>query len=165
MSGETTPIYFSTYIGKRFFNKVLKHCRSNWNTYKPEDHMVLYRSPECVGYAELEWPSKYMTICCISFHPCRSITKQIWLCHKNGQGQPSVFIWRNLIVPEYPKRYTKFQDHPLLGSEEDSFSRFLPYMSLEAILAMWPGTFEQIFILISLGGSIRNLASIDPVLF
>ena len=26
MSGETTPIYFSTYIGQRFFNKVLKYC-------------------------------------------------------------------------------------------------------------------------------------------
>ena len=22
---------------------------------KPEDHMVLYRSPECIGYAELEF--------------------------------------------------------------------------------------------------------------
>ena len=59
-----------------------------------------------------------MTICCISFHPCRSITKQIWPCYKNGQGQPSVFIWRNLIVLEYPKLYTKFQDHRPLGSEE-----------------------------------------------
>ena len=54
MSGETTPIYFSTYIGERFFDKVLKHCRSNWYTYKPEDHTVLYRSPECIGYAKLE---------------------------------------------------------------------------------------------------------------
>ena len=62
-----------------------------------------------------------MTICCISFHPCRSITKQIWTCHKNGQGQLSVFIWRNLIVLEYPKLYTKFQDHRLLGSEEGFF--------------------------------------------
>ena len=29
MSGETTPIYFSTYMSKIFVNKVLKHCRSN----------------------------------------------------------------------------------------------------------------------------------------
>ena len=70
--------------------------------------MVLYRSPECVGYAELEQPWKYMTICCISFHPCRSITKLIQLCHKNGQGQPSVIIWTYLVVLEYLVLYTKF---------------------------------------------------------
>ena len=38
---------------------------------------VLYRSPECIGYAVLEQAWKCMTICCISFHSCRSIRKQI----------------------------------------------------------------------------------------
>ena len=42
---------------------------------KSEDPMVLYRSPECIGYAELEQAWKYMTICCISLHLCRSIRK------------------------------------------------------------------------------------------
>ena len=38
-------------------------------------------------------------------------------------------------------------------------------MGLDAILVMWPGTFEQIFILASRGGSIWNLASNGLVLF
>ena len=38
--------------------------------------MVLYRSPEHCGYAELEQAWKYMTICCISFQQC-GIRKQI----------------------------------------------------------------------------------------
>ena len=106
-----------------------------------------------------------MTICCISFHPCRSITKQIWPCHKNSQGQPSVIIWINLVVLAYPMLYTKFQCHRPLGSEKGDFWRFLQYMDLEAILVMWPGTFEQIFIPISHGGSIWNLASIGLSVF
>ena len=39
------------------------------------------------------------------------------------------------------------------------FWRCLPFMGLEAILVMWPWTFEQIFIQTSHGGSIGNLAS------
>ena len=35
--------------------------------------LVLYRSPECIGYTESEQAWKYMTICCISFQPCRRI--------------------------------------------------------------------------------------------
>ena len=66
-----------------------------------------------------------MTICCISFHPCRSIMKQIWPCHKNEQGQPSVIIWKNLVVLEYPILHTKIQGHQVLGSEERDFWRFL----------------------------------------
>ena len=61
--------------------------------------VVLYRSPECTAHAEQAW--EYMTICCINFHPCRSIRKQIWPCHKNGQGQPSVIFLTNLVVLEY----------------------------------------------------------------
>ena len=37
---------------------------------------ILYCSAECIGYAGLEQAWKYMTICCISFHPCRRIRKQ-----------------------------------------------------------------------------------------
>ena len=45
--------------------------------------MVLYCSLECWGWilAELEQTWKYMGAqCCTSFHPCRSIRKQIWPC-------------------------------------------------------------------------------------
>ena len=80
--------------------------------------MVQYCSTECKGYAELEQPWKYMTVCCVSFYPCRSIRKQIWPCHKNGQGRPSVIIWTNLVVLEYTMLYTKFQGHRPLGSKK-----------------------------------------------
>ena len=83
------------------FQQTVEYASSN----KAED---LYCSPECIAYAELEQAWKYMTIRCISFHPCRSIRKQIWPCHKNHQGQPSVIIWTNLVVLEYPMLYTKF---------------------------------------------------------
>ena len=76
-----------------------------------------------------------MTIRCISFHSCRSIRKQIWPCHKNGQGQPSVIVWTNLVVLESPMLYTKFQGHQPLGSYGD-FWRFLPYMGLEATFVL-----------------------------
>ena len=60
---------------------------------KTRGPLVLYRSSECWEYAELEQTWKYINIqCCISFHPWRSIRKQIWPCHKNGQGQASVII-------------------------------------------------------------------------
>ena len=78
-----------------------------------------------------------MTICCISFHPCRSIRYH----HLNS-----------LVVLEYPILYTKFQGHRPLGSEEDVW-RFLPYMGLEVILV----------IPTSHGGSIWNLVSNDLV--
>ena len=42
--------------------------------------------------------------------------------------------------------YTKFQGHQLLGSEEEDVWRIFPYIGLEAILVMWPETFEQMFI-------------------
>ena len=34
------------------------------------------------------------TQCSKSCHPYRSIRKQIWPCHKNGQGKPRVIIWK-----------------------------------------------------------------------
>ena len=55
------------------------------------------------------------------FHPCKSIRKQIWLCHKNGQGQPRVIIWTNFEVLEYPMLFTKFQGHRALGSGRKRF--------------------------------------------
>ena len=58
---------------------------------------------------------------------------------------------------------TKFQGYQPLGSGEEDLLRFLPYMGMAAILVMWPGLFEQIFVPPSHGDSIWNLASIGPV--
>ena len=58
--------------------------------------------------------------------------------------------------------YTKFQDHRPFGSGEE-FLQFLPYMGMAAILVMWPGLFEQIFVPPSQGGSTWNLSSIGSV--
>ena len=49
--------------------------------------------------------------------------------------------------------HTKIQDHRPFGSGEEDFLRFLPYMGMVAILVMWPGPFEQIFVPASQGGS------------
>ena len=51
---------------------------------------------------------------------------------------------KTLVVLEYPVLllHTKFQGHRPLGSEETDFLSFSPYMGI----AMWPGTFKQIFI-------------------
>ena len=59
--------------------------------------------------------------------------------------------------------HTKFQGHQPFGSGEEDFLRFLLYMGMAAILVMWPGPFEQIFVPPSHGDSIWNLASIGPV--
>ena len=42
--------------------------------------------------------------------------------------------------------HTKFKGHHSFGSREEDFLRFLPYMGMAAILVMWPGPFEQIFV-------------------
>ena len=44
--------------------------------------------------------------------------------------------------------------------EKKIFKGFLPYMVMVAILAMWPGPFEQTFVH---EGSTWNLTSISPV--
>ena len=89
----------------------------------------------------------------------------IWPCRKKGQGQPRVIIWTILIVLEYPMLHTEFQGHRSTGSGEEDFSRFLPYMGVVAMLVMWPGPYEQIFIPSTPGGSICNLITIGLVVF
>ena len=71
-----------------------------------------------------------------------SIRDQISPCRKIGQGQPRVIIWTKLVVLEYPILHIKFQGHRPFGSGEEDFLRFLTYMGMAAILAMWPGPFE-----------------------
>ena len=136
---------------------------ASWSRYnRTRVPMVLYGSPERWGYAELEQAWKYMIIFCTSFHPCRSIRKQIWPCHKNGQGQLRVIIWINLVVPEYPMLYTKFQGHWFWRR------RFLNVFTIYgrgSHLCHVPGSFEQIFIPTSHRRCIRNSASNVQVIF
>ena len=80
-----------------------------------------------------------------------------------GQGQPRVIIWTTLIVLPYTMLHTMFQDHWSIGSREEEFLRFLPYMGMVAILVMWPRPFEQFFVPLTPGGYIWNLVTIGPV--
>ena len=88
---------------------------------------------------------------------------QIWPYRKKGQGQPKVIIWTILVVLAYLMLHTKFQGHRPIGSGEEDFSRFLPYMGMAAMLVMWPGPFEQLFVPKSPRGYIWNLVTIGPV--
>ena len=57
--------------------------------------LALYYSPECWGYVESEQTWKYKsTRSSISCFTHTEASEQIWPCHKNGQGQPRVIIWK-----------------------------------------------------------------------
>ena len=59
--------------------------------------------------------------------------------------------------------HTKFQGHRSIGSGEEDFLRFLPYIGMVAILVMWPRPFEQLLVPKVPGGCIWNLVKIGPV--
>ena len=59
--------------------------------------------------------------------------------------------------------HTKFHGHWSIGSGEEDFLRFLPYMGMAAMLVMWPRSFEQFFFPKVPGGCIWNLVAIRPV--
>ena len=80
-----------------------------------------------------------------------------------GQGQPRVIIWTTLVELPYTMLHTKFQGHRSIGSGKEDFLWFLPYMSMAAMLVMWPRLFEQIFFPKGPGGCIWNLVAIGPV--
>ena len=80
-----------------------------------------------------------------------------------GQGQPRVIIWTTLVVLLYTMLHTKFQGHWSIGSGEEDFLRFLPYMGMAAMLVMWPRSFEQLFFPKGPGGCIWNLVAIGLV--
>ena len=61
--------------------------------------------------------------------------------------------------------HTKFQGHRSIGSGEEDFLRFLPYMGMAAMLVMWPNSFVQIFIPISLQTFIWTLVPNCPTVF
>ena len=80
-----------------------------------------------------------------------------------GQGQPRVIIWTTLVELPYTMLHTKFQGHWSIGSGEEDFLRFLPYMGMAAMLVMWPRPFEQLFFPKGPEGCIWNLVAIGPV--
>ena len=80
-----------------------------------------------------------------------------------GQGQPRVIIWTTLVELPYTMLHTKFQGHGSIGSGEEDFLRFLPYVGMAAMLVMWPRPFEQLFFPKGPGGWIWNLVAIGPV--
>ena len=97
------------------------------------------------------------------FFPYKSLCDQIWPWRKMGQGQPRVIIWTTLVELPYTMLHTKFQGHRSIGSGEEDFLRFLPYMGMVAMLVMWPRPFEQLFFPKGPGGCIWNLVAIGPV--
>ena len=59
--------------------------------------------------------------------------------------------------------HTEFQGNLFIGSGEEDFLRFLPYMGMAATLVMWPILFQQLFFPKGPGGCIWNLVTIVPV--
>ena len=59
--------------------------------------------------------------------------------------------------------HTKFQGHQSIGSGEEDFLRFLPYMGMVAMLVMWSRPFELFIFPKDPGGCIWNLVTIGPV--
>ena len=63
-------------------------------------------------------------------------------------------------------RHAKFQDHMKFVSREDDFSSFcFKYMGVASILVMRPRQFIQMFVPLSQGGSIYDLALIGLAVF
>ena len=52
------------------------------------------------------------------------------------QGQPRVIILTSLVVLPYTMLHTMFHGHRSIGSGEEDFLRFLPYMGMAAMLVM-----------------------------
>ena len=72
--------------------------------------------------------------------PFKSLRDQIWPCHKIGRRQPRVIIWKNLIDQVSLQLAKQFWNKRFFKCF------YFPYMALVAILIMWSGPFEQIFI-------------------
>ena len=118
-------------------------------------------------HASTNTTNSFWKIHCFTFFPYKSIRDQIWPCRKIGQGQPSVIIWTNLVVPEHSMLHTKFQGHQPFDSREEDFLSFffffLPCMGIAAILVLWTGPFEQTFVPPSHRIFIWNMTLIGPV--
>ena len=53
-----------------------------------------------------------------------------------GPGQTTDLIRTTLVVLTYMMLHIKFQGHGSIGSGEEDFLRFLPYMGMVAMLVM-----------------------------
>ena len=107
--------------------------------------------------------NSFWKIHCFYFFPIQKHRDQIGPCRKICHGQPRIIIWANLVVLKHPMMHTKIQGHWPFGSGEEDFFRLLPYMTMAAILDMWPWPFEQTFIPPSHRSSIWYLTLIGPV--
>ena len=74
--------------------------------------------------------------------PFKCIRKQIWPWHYVDQGQPRIITWTNFVGLTPPLLHTKSQGHQPSDSGEKDFEKV-------AILVIWPGPFEQTFVLTS----------------
>ena len=72
--------------------------------------------------------NSFWKLLCFTVFQYKSIRDQIWPFRKIGQGQPSVFIWINLVVLQQPMLHTNFQCYRAFGSGGD-FLRFLAHLS------------------------------------
>ena len=68
---------------------------------------------------------------------------QIWPCHRKVKGHPKIIIWLNLVDLKSQVLYTKIQPWSFLGSGEEYFRCFLPYMGIANILPNDAESFEQ----------------------
>ena len=64
----------------------------------------------------------------------KSIGKQTWPRHKKVKCQCTTIILATLVDLLSPMICAKIQPQGILGSGEEDFKRFLPYMSMAAIL-------------------------------
>lgn len=64
-----------------------------------------------------------------------------------------------------PDAIYQFQGHHSVGSWAEEFLIILPYMDMVAILAVWPGWFEHVFVSSNAGGSIWNLVTVGQLAF
>ena len=71
---------------------------------------------------------------------------EIWPSLKKVKGHPSIMIWTNLVNLVSLMLYTKIQSQRFLGSGEEHFKCFLPYMGMAAILLNSAEPFEHLTI-------------------
>ena len=82
---------------------------------------------------------------------------------KKIKDQPTTIIWIKLEDCVYPILYTKIQPESFLGSGEEDFYAFLPYMGMLAILFNGTEPIKQIVNILSIEGLMWNLLKIVQV--
>ena len=107
--------------------------------------------------------NSFWKIHCFHFFPLKSISNQIWPCHKIGQGNSKVIIW-TIMMCWSPQCYIpSFVEIRPPVPKKMIFKGFLPYMGMVAIMVMWPASCHQIFISLYLKALIQSLVQINTV--